>query len=112
MTRLTRLNGMRPVHPGEVLLEDVLKPLGMSARALAAALRVPHNRISAIVSGKRAMTADTALRLARALGGDARSWMNLQQAYDLRVAELDKASDWAEVRPVKWRKRAGRMVAP
>lgn len=84
-------NGMRPVHPGEVLREDYLKPLGMSVRALALALHVPPGRVNDIVRGRRGVTADTAMRLARHFGGDARSWLNLQAAYDLRVAEIRNA---------------------
>ena len=84
-------NGMRPVHPGEILQEDFLKPLGMSANALAKALRVPAPRINDIVRKRRGVTADTAMRLARYFGGDARSWLNLQTAYDLRIAEISKA---------------------
>ena len=84
-------NGMRPVHPGEVLLEDFLKPLGMSANALAKALRVPAPRINDVVRGRRGVSADTAMRLARYFGGDARSWLNLQTAHDLRVAEISNA---------------------
>src|SRR5450432_4897366 len=71
-------NGMRPVHPGEVLLEDFLKPLGMSANALAKALRVPTPRINDVVRGRRGISAETAMRLARYFGGDARSWLYLQ----------------------------------
>ena len=82
-------NGMRPVHPGEILREDYLVPLGMSANALAKALNVPAPRINEIVRERRGITADTAMRLARYFGGDARSWMNLQAAYDLRVAEIE-----------------------
>jgi addiction module HigA family antidote len=84
-------NGMRPVHPGEILREDYLIPLGMSARALAKALHVPAPRINDIVRERRGVTADTAMRLARHFGGDARSWLNLQAAYDLRVAEMKNA---------------------
>jgi len=84
-------NGMRPVHPGEVLREDFLKPLGMSANALAKALRVPTPRINEVVRKRRGVSADTAMRLARYFGGDARSWLNLQAAYDLRVAEISNA---------------------
>ncbi len=84
-------NGMRPVHPGEVLKEDFLKPLGMSANALAKALCVPAPRINDIVRERRGVSADTAMRLARYFGGDARSWLNLQTAYDLRVAEQQNA---------------------
>ena len=83
-------NGMRPVHPGEILLEEYLKPLGMAANALATALHVTPARINDIVREKRGITADTALRLARYFGGDAQSWLNLQTIYDLRVAEKEK----------------------
>ena len=93
-------NGMRPVHPGEVLLEDFLKPLGMSANALAKALRVPAPRINDVVRGRRGVSADTAMRLARYFGGDARSWLNLQTAHDLRVAEISNG------------KRVAREVSP
>ena len=84
-------NGMRPVHPGEILREDYLVPLAMSANALAKALNVPAPRINDIVRERRGITADTAMRLARYFGGDARSWLNLQAAYDLRVAEIENA---------------------
>lgn len=82
-------NGMRPVHPGEVLREDYLVPLDMSANALAKALNVPAPRVNDVVRERRGITADTAMRLARYFGGDARSWLNLQAAYDLRVAERE-----------------------
>lgn len=81
-------NGMRPIHPGEVLREDYLEPLGLSANALAKALQVPAPRINDIARERRGVSADTAIRLARYFGGDARSWLNLQAAYDLRVAEI------------------------
>jgi addiction module HigA family antidote len=84
-------NGMRPVHPGEVLREDYLVPLNMSANALAKALNVPAPRINDIARERRGVSADTAMRLARYFGGDARSWLNLQTAYDLRVAEIENA---------------------
>ena len=84
-------NGMRPVHPGEVLREDFLLPAGMTANALARALHVPAPRINDIVRERRGVSADTAMRLARFFGGDARSWLNLQAAYDLRVAEIANA---------------------
>src|SRR5476651_1314764 len=93
-------NGMRPVHPGEILQEDFLKPLGMSANALAKALSVPAPRINDIVRKRRGVTADTAMRLARYFGGDARSWLNLQTAHDLRVAEISNS------------KRVAREVSP
>ena len=84
-------NGMRPVHPGEILREDFLIPLGMSANALSKAFNVPAPRINDIARERRGVTADTAMRLARYFGGDARSWMNLQAAYDLRGAEIENA---------------------
>lgn len=84
-------NGMRPIHPGEVLREEYLKPMDMSANALAKQLHVPASRINDIVLERRGISADTALRLCRFFGGDAQSWLNLQTAYDLRVAELDEA---------------------
>src|SRR3989304_2917274 len=80
-------NGMRAIHPGEVLREDVLAELGMTPHALAVALRVPASRINDIVLERRAMTADTALRLSRYLGTTAQFWMNLQSAYDLKITE-------------------------
>lgn len=88
---MTFKNGMRPIHPGEILREDFLAPLGMSANALATALRVPAPRINDIARERRAVTADTAMRLARYFGGDAQSWLNLQVAFELRTAEIEKA---------------------
>jgi addiction module HigA family antidote len=76
-----------PVHPGEVLYEDYLIPKGISQNRLAMSMRVPPNRINEIVQGKRAITAETALRLARAIGTSPDFWLNLQMQYDLRVAE-------------------------
>jgi addiction module HigA family antidote len=76
-----------PVHPGEILLEDFLKPMGITRYRLAKAIGVPQRRIHEICAGKRAITADTALRLARFFGTDAQSWMNLQAGYDLETAE-------------------------
>ena len=84
-------SGMRPVHPGEILKEDFLKPASLSVNALAKALRVPTPRINDIVLQRRGITADTAMRLARYFGGDAQSWLNLQMIYDLRVAERTSA---------------------
>jgi addiction module HigA family antidote len=85
-------NGMRPIHPGEILREEYLVPLGLSAHALAVALRVPAPRINDIVRERRAVTPDTAMRLARYFGGDAESWLALQVAHDLRLAELATAA--------------------
>lgn len=86
-------HGMRPVHPGEVLREDYLKPQEMSVNALAKRLGVPASRINDIALERRGVTPDTAMRLARFFGGDARSWLNLQTAYDLRVAEIERARE-------------------
>src|SRR5437764_12797143 len=77
-----------PIHPGE-LLRDELGEIGVSLNELSRALRVPMNRISAIANGKRGITADTAMRLARYFGSSAQMWMNLQSAYDLEVAERE-----------------------
>jgi antitoxin HigA-1 len=78
----------RPIHPGEILAEDILAGLGMNARQVAQALGVQANRIIEIVRGRRGVTADTALRLGRWLGNSPEFWLNLQQAYDLEVAKL------------------------
>ena len=75
-----------PIHPGEVLLEEFMKPLGLSINRLARDLHVPANRIHAIVHGTRAITADTALRLATYFGTAPETWLNLQSEWDLRMA--------------------------
>ncbi|WP_259732403.1 HigA family addiction module antitoxin [Synechocystis sp. CS-94] len=86
MTMINRpINRMRPVHPGEILREDFLEPLDMSINALALALNVPPSRIHEIIKERRAITADTAERLARYFGGDGASWLNLQAIYDLKT---------------------------
>ena len=79
------VNRMRPVHPGEILREDYLVPLGLSVNALSIALGVPATRIHEIVKERRTVTADTAARLARHFGGDAASWLVLQANYDLKT---------------------------
>jgi addiction module HigA family antidote len=78
---------LSPVHPGDVLRHDFLEPLGVTAHALALALRVPANRMTTILAGERAVTAETALRLARHFGTSAGFWLNLQKSYELEVAE-------------------------
>jgi antitoxin HigA-1 len=89
-----------PAHPGEVLREDFLKPLGMSQYALAKALGVPEIRISEIVNGKRAVTPDTALRLARYFGTSPEFWLGMQTSFDLELArERVGAAIEATVRP-------------
>jgi addiction module HigA family antidote len=91
-----------PIHPGEVLKEEFMKPLVLSANALARAIRVPANRISAIVNAERGVTADTALRLAKALGTTPDFWLNLQKQYDLDCAR-DEAKDLARIEPIRAR---------
>ena len=80
-------NGMRPVHPGEILMEDYIKPMGVSVRAVAIALNVPYARLNEIVKGKRGVSAEIALRLERYFGSEAQGWLNLQSAYELRRAQ-------------------------
>lgn len=80
-----QVNRMRPVHPGEILREDFLVLLGLSVNALSIALGVPATRIHEIVKERRAVTADTAARLAKYFGGDAASWLVLQANYDLKT---------------------------
>lgn len=87
LSELESAERLPPVHPGAVLRHDFLEPLGLTAHALALALRVPTNRITTILAGERAVTAETALRLARHLGTGAGFWLNLQKAYELEVAE-------------------------
>ena len=88
---MEREERLPPVHPGEVLLEDFMKPLGLTQYRLAQDLHVSPMRISQIVHGKRAVTADTALRLARYFGTSADVWMRLQARYDLESAEVELA---------------------
>jgi len=93
-------NGMRPVHPGEVLREEYLEPLGISANALSRALHVSAPRINDIVRERRGITADTAMRLARFFGTTPHFWMNLQAEYDIRTAEKSSAKEISkEVEP-------------
>ncbi len=85
------INGMRPIHPGEVLREEFLLPLGISAHAMAMALQVPAPRINDIVRERRAVTVDTALRLAKYLGTSAEFWLGLQTDYDMALARTSMA---------------------
>jgi addiction module HigA family antidote len=86
---------LAPIHPGEVLLEEFLKPMGLSQNQLALAIRVPARRINEIVQGKRRITPDTALRLARFFNTSPQFWLGLQMDYDLDVA-MDKMGDAIE----------------
>lgn len=78
---------LAPIHPGEVLFEEFMKPMGISINKLARDTAVPPGRISAIVNGKRSITADTALRLGKYLGVSSELWLGLQAEYDLRMAQ-------------------------
>ena len=93
---------MPPVHPGEILREDLMKPLGLTISGLARDLKISTSRMSEIVNGRRALNADAALRLSRYFGNTAEFWINLQAAYDLRVTIYSSASRIErEVRPRK-----------
>lgn len=92
------------VTPGEILLEEWLKPLGVSQYRLAVEIGVSPRRINEIAHGKRAITADTALRLARFFGTDAQSWLNLQSHYDMEKAEVETGSALQKIIP--WSERA------
>ena len=98
---MTTATTMPPIHPGEVLMEEYLEPLGVTQHRLAIAIGVPPRRINEIVHGKRRITADTALRMARYFGTSERFWMNLQGRYDLEV-ERDRLVDTLEeITPLK-----------
>ena len=88
---MTIKSGMNPVHPGQVLREE-LDALGLSANALAKAIGVPANRVTAILNAERGITADTALRLGRYFGTTAQFWLNLQQTWQIRLAESKSGS--------------------
>ncbi len=84
---------LEPIYPGEILREDFLEPMGISINQLSRDLSVPPNRISEIVNGKRAITADTALRLERYFGVEAQFWLNLQTEFDLRIMKRKIGAD-------------------
>ncbi len=92
---------MRPIHPGEIIKEEYLEPLGMSVNALAIALRVSGTRINDVVRQKRAISVDTALRLGKYFNTSGKFWMNLQTSYDLKIAEKNMAKINAEIIPLK-----------
>ena len=93
-------NKMRPIHPGEILKEEFLVPLDMSVNALAISLRVPASRLNDIVREKRSVSVDTALRLARYFNTTPQSWLNLQNSYELRMAESREAHIEKEITPM------------
>jgi addiction module HigA family antidote len=80
---------LAPVHPGDILMHDFIEPMGLTRYKVAKSINVPQRRIDEICASKRAVTADTAMRLARLFGMDAQTWMNLQAQYDLEVAEIE-----------------------
>ena len=92
-------NGMRPIHPGEVLREEFLLPMGLSAHALSMAMHVPAPRINDIVRERRGVTADTALRLARYFGTSAEFWMGLQSDHEMAVARTELADALTSITP-------------
>ncbi len=92
----TRPRMLDPIPPGEILMEEFMRPLGLSINALARALHVPPNRIGGIVNGKRAISADTALRLGKYFGTSPEIWLDLQSGYELRVA---RQTTWRGVEP-------------
>ena len=95
---MERLNN---IHPGEVLLEEFLKPLGISAYRLSKDLKVPQTRVSQIIKGKRKVTADTALRLSKYFGNSAQFWLGLQNDYDLEVEQIKNNKDFAHITKFK-----------
>jgi antitoxin HigA-1 len=97
---------LKLVTPGEILLEEWLKPMNISQYRLAMEIGVPPRRINEIVHGKRAITADTALRLGRFFGTDAQSWLNLQSHYDMEKAALETAKELEKIVPLAERAAA------
>ena len=95
------MNNMRPIHPGEIIKEEYLKPLSMSVNALAVALRVPASRINDVVRRKRGVSIDTALRLARYFNTTSQFWMNLQISYDLKIATQNMEKIENEIIPLQ-----------
>jgi addiction module HigA family antidote len=96
---VTRTNPLGPVHPGEILREEVLEPLDMSPYALAKHLRVPRTRIERVIREETPITTDTALRLARYLGTSAEFWLRLQARYDLETARRNRSADISAIKP-------------
>ena len=99
MDKKTTSDKLHPIHPGEILQEEFLRPMGLSQNQVAIAIGVPARRINEIVLGKRAITADTALRLGAFFGMEAQFWINLQSHNDLEVARDKLGERLSEVRP-------------
>ena len=91
---------IEPIHPGEILMEDFIEGLGITQNKLAVSIGVPPRRINEIVHGKRAITADTAVRLARYFGTSEEFWMNLQSSYELRLKRRDLEEQLREITPL------------
>lgn len=91
---------LAPIHPGEILREEFMAPLSLSAYALAKAAAIPRTRIERLIREETALTADTALRLERVLGVDAAFWTNLQASYDLRRAKLEGGAEYRMLKPL------------
>ena len=98
---MTTTDKLAPIHPGEVLMEDFIQGFGITQNKLAVSIGVPPRRINEIVHGKRAITADTALRLARYFGTSAQFWLNLQAHYDLDLAEDRVSEQIAAITPLE-----------
>ena len=98
---MTTTDKLAPIHPGEVLMADFIGGLGITQNKLAVSIGVPPRRINEIVHGKRAITADTALRLGKYFGTSAQFWLNLQTHYDLDVAEDHAADQIAAITPLR-----------
>lgn len=95
------MNNMRAIHPGEIIKEEYLEPLNMSANALAVALRVPAPRINDVIRQKRGVSIDTALRLARYFNTTPQFWMNLQISYDIKIAKQNMTKIENEIIPLQ-----------
>lgn len=93
------MNRIPNIHPGEILSEDFLKPMGLSAYRLSKGANIDQTRISEIIRGKRSITADTALRLARFFGNSPEFWLNLQAHYDLEQKKREMEKDLKKIRP-------------
>lgn len=98
---MKRMKLMPPIHPGEVLREDFLVPMGLTQYRLAKAIHVPPRRVNEIIQGKRGISADTALRLARYFGTSVEVWMNLQSRYEVEAAQDRLADELAHIEPVQ-----------
>ena len=98
---ITEENLIDPIHPGEVLMEDFIEGFGITQNKLAVSIGVPQRRINEIVHGKRGITADTAIRLARYFGTSEEFWMNLQSHYELRLERRVLRDKIAEITPLK-----------